>query len=376
MSILCITNDFGPRAGGIETFVIGLIERFPKKSIIVYTSAQKNSEPYDRQWRENFGVEVIRDRSSMLLPTPRVARALRHIIRSREISQAWFGAAAPLALLAGGLRAHGVKRIIALTHGHEVWWAKIPPFTLAMRYIGKNVDHLTYLGEFTQREISRALSKPAQSAMIKIAPGIDVDHFRPEDSTQLRTSLGINEKKVIVSVGRLVPRKGQDVLLKALPAIREVIPDVHVLMIGQGAYEKKLRAILQKNHCLDYVTFTGRIGYEDLPRYLSCGEVFVMPSRSRFFGLEVEGLGIVYLEASACGLPVVAGDSGGAPDAVKESITGFVVDGTSVSAVASATIEILSNPELATSMGRAGRRWIEEEWRWQIWSARFLELFK
>ena len=376
MAILCITNDFGPRAGGIETFVIGLIERFPHHSVVVYTSSQGDTISYDAHWLQKYGVEVIRDKSSMLLPTPRVARALHKLIRTRAITQAWFGAAAPLGLLAKGLRKHGVTKIVALTHGHEVWWAKVPPFSLLLKSIGRNVDHLTYLGEFTRREISRSLTSRAQESMVKLAPGIDVDHFAPTDASSLRRSLGIEDKKVIVSVGRLVPRKGQDVLLEALPLIIEKVPDVHILMVGQGPYEEKLRAILARNACSEYVTFTGRIHYEDLPRYICAGDLFVMPSRSRLAGLEVEGLGIVYLEASACGLPVVAGDSGGAPDAVKEGITGFVVNGTSREAVAQAATEILLNPELRRSMGEAGRRWIVEEWRWQIWSAKFLSLFK
>lgn len=375
-AILCITNDFGPRAGGIETFVIGLIERFPQGSILVYTSSQGDTKDYDAKWRDDYGVEVIRDKSSMLLPTPRVARSVNSIVRQRGITQAWFGAAAPLALLSGGLRKHGVRKIIALTHGHEVWWAKLPPFSFALRHIGNQVDHLTYLGEFTRSQIARALTPQAQSAMVKVAPGIDIDHFKPTDATQLRSSLGLTRKKVIVSVGRLVPRKGQDVLLHALPQIAQAIPDVHAVLVGSGKYEKRLRSIAHRNGCSDRVTFTGRIQYGDLPRYISCGDVFVMPSRSRFAGLEVEGLGIVYLEASACGVPVVAGDSGGAPDAVKESLTGFVVDGRSKDQVAAATIEILKNPELAHSMGRAGRQWIEQEWRWQLWSATFLSLVK
>ena len=375
-TVLCVTNDFGPRAGGIETFVIGLIERFPKNSILVYTSSQGDTTDYDAKWRDDYGVELIRDKSSMLLPTPRVARSVNALVRQRGITQAWFGAAAPLGLLASGLRKSGVKKIIALTHGHEVWWAKLPLFSYAMRRIGNSVDHLTYLGEFTRSQIAHSLSKSAHAAMVKLAPGIDVEHFKPTDASDLRSSLGLSEKKVIVSVGRLVPRKGQDVLLQALPEIAKVIPDVHVVMVGSGKFEKRLRSILKGNGCSNRVTFTGRIQYADLPRYISCGDVFVMPSRSRMAGLEVEGLGIVYLEASACGVPVVAGDSGGAPDAVKESLTGFVVDGRSKEQVAAATIEILKNPELAQSMGRAGRLWIEQEWRWQLWSARFLALFE
>lgn len=376
MPILCITNDFGPRAGGIETFVHGLIERFPFGSLVVYTSQQGDTKLYDAMWREKHGVEVIRDRSKMLLPTPRVARAVGALVIERQISQVWFGAAAPLGLLARGLRKKGVKKMVALTHGHEVWWAQLPVFSRAIRVIGNEVDHLTYLGEFTKKKIARALTKEAAAAMIKVAPGIDVDHFMPVDGAAIREKYGLADKKVIVSVGRLVPRKGQDVLINALPAIVAKIPNVHLLLVGKGDYEKKLRRLVTKRKMENYVTFTGRIEYHDLPRYICAGDVFVMPSRSRLGGLEVEGLGIVYLEASACGLPVVAGDSGGAPDAVKEAITGFVVNGKSSEEVAAATIEILQNEALAHSMSAAGRRWIVEEWRWQIWSTQFNSLFQ
>lgn len=373
--ILCITNDFGPRAGGIETFIIGLIERMPKNSVIVYTSSQKDSEPFDRAWSENYGVEVIRDKSTILLPSFRVGRAVRRIARERQITRAFFGAAAPLALLAQGLRRAGVTRIVALTHGHEVWWAKLWPFSLAIHRIGAGTDHLTYLGNYTKSEISRALSQSAQDAMVKIAPGIDTNHFAPQsNSAALRDELGLTHKKVIVSVGRLVHRKGQDTLIEALPEILTHIPDAHLLFIGEGPYKDylvKRAAELQLSHA---VTFIGRIQYADLPRYICVGDIFAMPSRSRLAGLEVEGLGIVYLEASACGLAVIGGKSGGAPDAVLEAETGFSVDGTSPHEVADAAITLLQDPVLASGMGSRGRQWIIDEWQWDVWSNRFSAL--
>ncbi len=373
--ILCITNDFGPRAGGIETFIIGLIERMPKNSVIVYTSSQKDSEPFDRAWSENYGVEVIRDKSTILLPSFRVGRAVRRIARERQITRAFFGAAAPLALLAQGLRRAGVTRIVALTHGHEVWWAKLWPFSLAIHRIGAGTDHLTYLGNYTKSEISRALSQSAQDAMVKIAPGVDTNHFAPQSSSAaLRDELGLTHKKVIVSVGRLVHRKGQDTLIEALPEILTHIPDAHLLFIGEGPYKDylvKRAAELQLSHA---VTFIGRIQYADLPRYICVGDIFAMPSRSRLAGLEVEGLGIVYLEASACGLAVIGGKSGGAPDAVLEAETGFSVDGTSPHEVADAAITLLQDPVLASGMGSRGRQWIIDEWQWDVWSNRFSAL--
>ena len=370
--IICITNDFGPRAGGIETFVIGLIERLPKGSVIVYTSSQDDSVDYDAKWLREFGVEVIRDRSKILLPTPRTVRAIKRMISEQKIEIAFFGAAAPLAVMAREIRKAGVNRIVALTHGHEVWWSKVWPFKLAMRFIGNNVDHLTYLGDFTRSEISRALSQQSAQAMVKIAPGIDTDHFAPvSEAGELRRSLGLSEKKVIVSVGRLVHRKGQDTLIAALPEILKHHHDAHILMVGEGPYRDYLEKLVKKFSVESAITFIGRIQYSDLPRYISAGDIFAMPSRSRLAGLEVEGLGIVYLEASACELPVIAGRSGGAPDAVLEGVTGLTVDGTKPEEVAAAVIALFDNPKMARDMGLAGRKWIDSNWRWQICSDAF-----
>ena len=374
--ILCITNDFGPRAGGIETFVTGLIERLPFGTVIVYTNAQDSSAPYDLKWLQDFGVEVVRDKSKILLPTPGVAYCVNALVRERKITTVFFGAAAPLGLLSKGLRRAGVKEIVALTHGHEVWWSKVFPFTLAMKSISRQVNTLTYLGEFTRNAISKSVTKIAAQSMVKIAPGIDTDHFSPQDARELRNELGLTEKKVIVSVGRLVHRKGQDVLIEAMPAIIRDVPEAHILMIGEGPYRSYLENRVKALEIQERVTFIGRIQYADLPRYICAGDLFVMPSRSRLAGLEVEGLGIVYLEASACGLPVIAGDSGGAPDAVIEGQTGLVVDGTSKSEVAAAVVELLLDPDRSRAMGVRGRQWIIQEWRWEIWSARFAELLK
>lgn len=373
--ILCITNDFGPRAGGIETFVIGLIERLPKGSVLVYTSSQENSQPFDDAWLKNYGVRVIRDKSKVLLPSLRVGRAVRKILREEAMSTVFFGAAAPLGLLSQGLRRAGATRIVALTHGHEVWWAKIWPFSWAMRRIGAGTDHLTYLGDYTKSQISRALSQRARKSMVKIAPGIDTDHFAPQQSAALlRADLGLADKKVIVSVGRLVHRKGQDTLIEAMPQILTRIPDAHLLFVGEGPYKEYLMKRAAELGVTRAITFIGRIQYSELPRYICVGDIFAMPSRSRLAGLEVEGLGIVYLEASACGLAVIGGKSGGAPDAVLEGETGYAVDGTSSHDVALAAIELLSHPEHAARMGARGRQWIIEEWRWELWAKRFASL--
>jgi phosphatidylinositol alpha-1,6-mannosyltransferase len=373
-STLFITNDFGPRAGGIETFVHGLIERLPKGSVIVYTSAQPNAAEFDAKWFQEFGVEVIRDRSKILLPTPRVVKVCQEIIRNRQLSRVAFGAAAPLGVMARAMRRAGAEKIVALTHGHEVWWAKVPPFTFAIKYMSKSIDAITYLGDYTRRQISKALSNADRSKLVQIAPGIDVEHFVPTDSSDLRSELGLTDKSVIISVGRLVHRKGQDKLIESLPAIKAAVPNVHLVLVGVGPHQDHLERLASKLQVTDCITFIGRINYSELPKYICLGDIFAMPSRSRFFGLEVEGLGIVYLEASACGLPVVGGKSGGAPDAVLVGETGVVVDGTNTLEIAEACIELLNNPELCELMGATGRAWIIENWRWEIWATKYAAL--
>lgn len=373
--VLFVTNDFGPRAGGIETFVIGLIERLPPSTSIVYTSSQGDTVEYDELWLKNYGVTVVRDRSKILLPTPRVARNISKIIRSKGIEVAAFGAAAPLGLLASSMRKAGVKQIVALSHGHEVWWAKVFPFTLALRKIGKDINFLTYLGDFTRSAIASSLRRDDLKKLVRIAPGIDTDHFSPSPTArELREKLGLMNKSVLVSVGRLVHRKGQDRLIEALPRILAKHPNVHLLLVGEGPYLETLKKMVLERNLESAVTFVGRVQFKKLPDYISAGDIFVMPSRSRFFGLEVEGLGIVYLEASACGLPVIAGKSGGAPDAVLPGETGLIVDGTNVQEIADACTELLADPERAHFMGAQGRSWVINTWSWEIWSQEFQRL--
>ena len=377
-SILLLTNDFGPRAGGIETFIIGLLERMPRGEVIVYTSKQVGSESFDKKWLDNFGVKVIRDPSKILLPTPRVIRAVRRVIKQSKVEKIWFGAAAPLAISARFLRVGNVKKIVALSHGHEVWWSKVFPFNFAMKEISRSVDVLTFLGDYTGSVIKRNFKDRAK--LVKIAPGIDISHFKPEGDLSkinaVRSELKIGSEPLILSVGRLVHRKGQDKLITAMPKILAKRPDAKLLLIGQGPRKAKLDSLVAKYGIADSVKFLGSIAYTDLPKYLNAADLFVMPSRSRLMGLEVEGLGIVYLEASACALPVIAGSSGGAPDALIDGRTGYVVDGRDIDQIANRVLSLIDNPKQAEEMGKAGRVWVESHWRWDIWSSAFNELLE
>ena len=373
-STLLVTNDFGPRAGGIESFVIGLLERTPFGEVVVYTSNQADCRDYDQNWLEKYGVKVIRDRSKILLPSPRVIRNLKRIISQDKLSKVWFGAAAPLGFSARFLRPAGATHIVALTHGHEVWWSKIWPFTLIMNEISKQADYVTYLGEFTKSALAPRFKESHK--LVKIAPGIDTNHFSPHDGGELREKFALGDRPTLISVGRLVHRKGQDRLVSALPLILQEIPDAVLVFVGEGPHRKVLDKLVAKYQLEDHVKFIGRVNFAELPRYIAMGDVFAMPSRSRLFGLEVEGLGIVYLEASACGLPVIGGASGGAPDAVLDGQTGFVVDGNDLTQIADRCVALLKSHQLRAELGAKGRQWSVENWGWELWSKRFNELMK
>jgi phosphatidylinositol alpha-1,6-mannosyltransferase len=279
----------------------------------------------------------------------------------------WFGAAAPLGLMAPALRKAGAERLVATTHGHEAGWAQLPASRQLLRRIGESTDTITYLGEYTRSRIARAVSPEAAARMVQLPPGVDEKVFHPgSGGAEVRERLGLTDRPVVVCVSRLVPRKGQDTLILAMPRILARQPDAVLLIVGGGPYEKELRRLARETGVTDSVRFTGAVPWAELPAHYGAGDVFAMPCRTRRGGLDVEGLGIVYLEASATGLPVVAGDSGGAPDAVLDGETGWVVRGGSPEEAADRIVVLLGDPELRQNMGERGRQWVEERWRWDL----------
>jgi phosphatidyl-myo-inositol dimannoside synthase len=304
----------------------------------------------------------------VLLPGPRVARRAREIARAEGCTAAWFGAAAPLGLLGSQLRTAGVGRVIASTHGHEVGWSMLPGARSVLRRIAAHADVITYLGDYTRAHLAPVVG--GRSELARLASGVDTELFRPDPNAgaAVRLRHGLVDRPVVVCVSRLVPRKGQDVLIRALPEIRRRVPDAALLIVGGGPYRARLETLAATAGLTDHVVITGSVPWPDLPAYYAAGDVFAMPCRTRLRGADVEGLGIVFLEASATGLPVVAGDSGGAVEAVRPGETGVVVDGRSVAGVATAVAELLCDTPRRAAMGRAGRAWVEEFWRWERWA--------
>lgn len=362
MRTLVITNDFPPRPGGIQAFVHALVARRPPESVVVYAPAWPGADSFDA--RQRF--PVVRHPTSLMLPGPGMTRRVAEIARRERCSSVLFGAAAPLGLLAPALRRVGVVRFVALTHGHEASWAVLPGARQLLGHIGDRVDAVTYLGEYTRARLARALSAPATQCMARLAPGVDVTTFRPgAGGAAVRERLGLGTRPVVVCVSRLVHRKGQDALVRAWPQVLRAVPNAALLLVGGGPERARLERLAAEVGVRGWVWFTGPVLPEELPAHYDAGNVFAMPCRTRRFGLDVEGLGLVYLEASATGLPVVAGASGGAPDAVHDGETGHVVDGCSPEDVAATVIGLLRDPQRARAMGEKVRSWVEREWTWE-----------
>ncbi|MGV2921710.1 glycosyltransferase family 4 protein, partial [Streptomyces alfalfae] len=265
--------------------------------------------------------------------------------------------------------------LVATTHGHEAGWAQLPASRQLLRRIGESTDTVTYLGEYTRSRIAAALTPAAAGRMAQLPPGVDEKTFHPgSGGDAVRARLGLTERPVVVCVSRLVPRKGQDTLILAMPRILAREPEAVLLVVGGGPYEQDLRKLAATTGVADSVRFTGAVPWSELPAHYGAGDVFAMPCRTRRGGLDVEGLGIVYLEASATGLPVVAGDSGGAPDAVLDGETGWVVRGGAPEEAADRIVTLLGDAELRSRMGSRGRAWVEERWRWDLLAERLRDL--
>ena len=360
---LVITNDFPPRPGGIQTFGYEIVRRFDPESVTVLTSNWEGAAEFDAA--QDF--KIVRANTQTLVPSKSTLSMAREIVVAENITRVLFGAAAPLGLLASPLRKLGVTNIVGMTQGHETGWAMTPGTRQALRKIGNDTDYLTYISEYTHKKIAKALSPRAAARMRRIVPGVNATEFSPANlssGNQLRTELGWTDRPVIVCVSRLMARKGQDALIRALPKIHQTAPNASLIIVGDGPYRKDLERLVKKLGLENFVHLTGKVSQTELSKWYAAGDIFAMPCRTRMGGWDVEGLGIVFLEGSATGLPVIVGDSGGAVDAVIDGETGYLVDGTNTAEIADRIAYLFSNPDVAKKMGEAGRNWVTQEWTW------------
>ena len=355
---LLVTNDYPPRVGGIQRTLESLVRQFPADRVAVLTCGFDGAAEFDRA----AAYRIFRQPEPFLWPTPDVGGRVERAVTDFGAEVVLFGATYPLELLGPRIARSGTPYLTA-AHGFEYWLSIAPVTHGLMRLATSRASRVPVLcSEFVARRVRTAVSRTVPVSVLY--PGADLDVFRPDvPAAEIRTRHGLADRPLILCVSRLVARKGQDVLVRALPMIRERVADASLLIVGAGPYESALRS-LASSAPAGSVVFAGEVDERELPHHYAAADVFAMPCRDRLGGLEVEGWGNVFIEAAACGRPVVAGRSGGAPEAVLDGETGIVVDGRDVSDVAEAVVSLLAEPERARSMGVAGRARVERRHAW------------
>ncbi|HUG86964.1 MAG TPA: glycosyltransferase family 4 protein [Euzebya sp.] len=352
---LWVTNDFPPRSGGIEQMLSHLVATLPPEGVRVIASPWAGDVAHDAT--QPYIVQRVHRRP--LLPTPGVLRTVRRAVAAHGAEVVVFGSAWPLAELA----AHLDVPTLGITHGREagmVRWGVAP----LIRRLGRGCTSMTLLSDYTAARLHPILDQ--LTGLHRLPGGVDTATFRPEGPT-MRERYGLEAATpVVVCISRLVARKGQDTLVRVWPQVRQAVPGAHLLIVGTGPLEPSLRTAVDRSSLGGAVTFAGEVPWVDLPAHYRTGDVFAMPCRTRLGGMDVEGLGLVFLEAQACGVPVVVGDSGGAPQTVLDGTTGLVVDGHDDVAVADAIIAILGDRQRAGRMGTAARRHAQRSWDWSV----------
>ena len=355
---LLVTNDFPPRVGGIQRTLGALVGELPPERVAVLCPSWDGAAVFDA----NAPYRVFRQPERFLWPTPGVGRRVEAAVRAFGAEVVLFGATYPLALLGPRLARLGTP-YLAAAHGFEYWLSIAPgAHTLVRRATSRAARVPVMCSEFIARVVRTAV--PDDVPVSVLSPGADIDAFHPDlPFEDIREAHGVAGRPLVVCVSRLVPRKGQDVLIRAMGRVRGRVPDAALLIVGGGPYRKELES-LAADSPPGAVAFAGEVSERDLPRYYRAGDVFAMPCRTRRAGLEVEGWGNVFIEAAACARAVIAGDSGGAREALVDGVTGLLVDGSNVGAVADAVASLLEDPERARGMGAAGRARVERHYAW------------
>lgn len=365
MRLLWLTNDLPPRTGGIERFVANLALRTRPHEAVVVGPRQAGATAWDAA--QPF--PVVRTPGEWVLPTPRTLRLVRAVSRQHRSDAIVLGACWPLGELAVPLARDPGVPVVALTHGLEAGLAGVGLGRLIQRAT-RGCAAVTTISGYTEARLGPHLAAPL---VARVPPGADVDVFHPGvDGRGFRARHGVPfDAPLVGCVARLVRRKGQDVLLEAWPSLRRQHSDAWLALVGSGPLEATLRRTLARLGTDSHVVVTGPVPGEQLPAAYAALDIFAMPCRTRLGGADVEGLGMAYLEAQAAGLPVVAGSSGGAPEAVCDGDTGLVVDGTDVDAVAEALAGLLDDTVRRRAMGERARAWAVEHWSWEVSARRF-----
>jgi len=361
---LLVTNDFPPKIGGIQSYLWELWRRLPAEETVVLTTPYVGARAFD----EAAGFRIERTTERVLLPTRGLRDQISALADEISADLVLLDPALPLGHLGPSLgRPYGV-----ILHGAEVTVpGRVPGPKHALSRVLRGAELVVAAGGYPADEGERAAGRGLP--VVVVPPGVDVDRFRPlsdEQRLATRRHFGVDpEATLVVSVSRLVPRKGMDVLIRAAARLAPIHPDLQVVIGGGGRDLARLEELVAETAAP--VRLVGRLPDDDLPALYGAADIFAMDCRTRWMGLEQEGFGIVFLEAAACGVPQIAGESGGSAEAVVDGETGLVVrDPKSVSELAEALRALIVDPDRRRAMGAAARTRAEAEFSYDVLAER------
>ena len=353
MRTLFVTNDFPPRIGGAQSYYWGAIRTLDPAEVTVFAPAHVDAEAFDA----THPYKVVRASTSVLWPTPGMLAQVRELAARDDVDLIQLGHPLPAGLIGPKLkRSAGLPYVVFLGGAEVTLPGAVPGVSSLLRHVLGNASMLLTVSDYTARAASAQVGGRVPTEVLR--PPLSVDGFEPATSSEaaaLKARFGI-DGELVVCVGRLVPRKGQDKLIDALALLSGEFPRLHLALIGEGRLATRLYDRAWRRGVVGRVHLTGPLADDAVKDWLRAADAFASPCRSRWGGFEVEGFGIVFAEAALAGLPVVAGRSGGAPEAVLEGRTGVVVDGRSPQQVAAALGSILRMPpERRRALGAHGR---------------------
>lgn len=367
MRHLLVTNDYPPKVGGIQVYLWEIYRRLPQADVVVLTRPHPGDTAFDRAQQH----EIIRTRQPFLVPEPWLGRQINELVTDRGIDVVMYDPAVPVGAL--GPRLHHPYGVIL--HGAEVTIpGRLPGTKQILGEVLRGARLVVTAGEYSTMEAERAAG--TKLPVVVVPPGVDTDRFRPLDPARrqrVRRDHGFRpDREIILTLSRLVPRKGMDRLIDAVAALARRRPRIELVIAGTGRDRARLERRALRTRAP--VRFLDRVPDEAMPDLYGMADVFAMLCRVRWGGLEQEGFGIVFVEAAACGVPQLAGRSGGAAEAVAHESTGLVVDDPrDPKAIADALERMLDDVELRTAMGSASRTRAENAFSYDLLAGRFHE---
>ena len=361
--VLWVTNDLPPRTGGIQQFVVNLLRRVhPATTVVVGPAGGPTATQADEGERHH----TVRAPGAVL-PTASTARLVVDVARSHRSDVVVLGATWPLGELAGTLRRQLDVPVVGLTHGLEAGMAGAGFGHLIARAT-RDLAAVTTISRFTAERLAGHL----RAGIVRhLPPGVDVERFHPGvGGAAFRAQWGLPEDATVVAcVSRLVARKGQDQLVEVWPQVQRRHRDAWLVLVGEGPLDRRLARRVERAGPGQRIVLTGAVPWEQLPEAHAAADLFAMPCRTRWGGLDVEGLGIVYLEAQATGVPVLVGRSGGAPETLSDPRAGEIVDGRDAGALRGALDGWLSSPARRAAAAEPARRSVVERYAWDAIAA-------